>query len=661
AHLGRPLDLLAGGSRDLPERQQTLRRTLAWSCDLLDAEELVLFRRLAVFAGGATLEAIERVCPGDGIGPERILDILTRLVDHSLVQVGLAGEEPRYRLLETTSDYAREQLQEAGETDVLRRRHYDWCLALAEQAEPQLVGEHQQPWLARLERELDNLRTTLAWCRQCRAEMGLRLAVALVPFWERRGVFAGGRRVLEGLLAATPEQAPLRARALFGAGVLAAAQGDWPCARALLQESLARCRQSGDRGTTPWALLRLGDVAMADNDLEVVQACYAESLNMFQEMGDVRGVAWARYYAGFLSRMHADYPQVVALWKQSLAGFRAVGDLRGVGAALSCLAQVALLQADYANARTLLQESLVLERAGGNKPAIAGTLSVLGNLARIQGNVGEALLLLDESLALYEDLGDQRKRGVVLHHLGNAALDSGDLAGARSRYAISLSLYRATKDLRNVARVLGDMASLSDLEGDSEQTCALWQESLVGFQGSGTNRWGMGWTLSNIGILAIRWGHGAGGVQLMAAADAIHPGIRSAIDPDERAAWDGALLAARATLDEDAFRAAWETGHGMSAASAVAHALGIRRPRAGAPVRRTGPETPQVQLTPRELEVAALVARGYTSRQIARTLVIAEGTASLHVEHIRGKLGFHSRAKIATWAVSHGLTKGRAD
>jgi predicted ATPase/DNA-binding CsgD family transcriptional regulator len=656
--LERPLDLLVGGARDLPERQQTLRRTLAWSYDLLENQEQALFRRLAVFSGGGDLAAIEVVCAGEGVAAPAILDILARLIDHSLVQADPDGTTARYWLLETTLGYASERLAAAGETVETERRHRHWCLALAEQAEPELSGPRQHVWLERLGRERHNLRAALARCQASDTELGLRLAVALAAFWERRGSFAEGRQILEGFLARAPAGTPGRARALLGVGALAAAQGDRAAARALLEESLACCRACADQSGTAWALLRLGDLAMAAHDLTYSEACYTESLQLFQALGDTHGVAWTRYYAGFLSRIRADLAQTLSLWQESLAEFRAVGDLRGVGAALRGLAQVATMQAEYPKARTLLEEGLALERAGRNKPAIGLTLSTLGNLARIQGQIPEACLLLEESLAMFEELGDQRKRGGVLHNLGNAALDYGDLAGARSRYEASLVLYRATNDARNVARVLGDLANLAGREGDPGQARTLWQQSLLGFQESGTVRWGMGWTLSQLGILAIQQGDAAGGVPLIAAADTVHPDIRRAVDPDERAAWDAALIAARTALGEPAVAAAWQAGREMTPEQAVALALAAgpaSRPRDG---RRPAPGHRHGSLTHRELEVAALVARGRTSRQIARALVIAEGTAALHVEHIREKLGFHSRAEIAAWAVRQGLLTG---
>ena len=658
ARLAHPLDTLVDGARDLPERQQTLRRTLAWSYDLLDAAERALFRRLAVFSGGSELEAIEQVCAGEDIAPHAVLDLLSHLIDHSLVQADLAASSPRYWLLETTFAYATEQLENAGETVRLRRRQLDCFLALAERAETELVGPDQHAWYERLQRERYNLRAALTWCQENDALSGLRLAVALRPYWERRGLFAEGRRILQEFLGLVDGATPLRARALLGAGVLAAAQGDRAAARTLLEESLACCRARGDQTGTAWSLLRLGDLAMADEGLTHSAASFTESLRLFQEQGDTHGVAWTRYYAGFLSRIHADIARTLSLWQEALAEFRSVGDLRGVGATLRCLAEVATMQAEYAQARTLLEEGLALERAGGNKPAIASTLSTLGNVVRIQGQIPEAYLLLEESLALFEELGDQRRCGVALHHLGNAALDDGDLARARSCYEAGLKLYRAANDARNVARVLGDLASLASRQGNPEQARTLWQQSLLGFQDSGPVRWGMSWTLSQLGILDVQQGDIAGGVRLIAAADSIHPDFRRAIDPDDRTAWDAALATARCALGVPAVAAAWQAGRELSGAQAVALALATSSTYRPASAKAAPAGQPHDALTRRELEVAALVARGRTSRQIARALVIAESTAALHVEHIRQKLGVHSRAEIAAWAVRRGLLTG---
>ena len=250
ARLDQRLRLLIGGARDLPARQQTLRRTIDWSYDLLDTAEQKLFRRLAVFAGGRTLAAIAAVCNAEGDMAFDALDGVASLVDKSLLrkQDGVGGE-PRFVLLETIHEYASEKLQESGETEELRLRHALYFLALAEEAEPELGGARRAVWLDRLEEEHDNLRAALAWSRSQvsgedaarRLATGLRLGGALLGFWDSRGHFTEGRAHLAPLLARSATSAPTaaRAKALITVGRLAWDQGDLTEARSLHEESLA--------------------------------------------------------------------------------------------------------------------------------------------------------------------------------------------------------------------------------------------------------------------------------------------------------------------------------------------------------------------------------------------------------------------------------------
>ncbi|SRR5579884_626936 len=235
--------LLTGGSRTALPRQQTLRALIDWSYDLLSETERTLLRRLSVFMGGWTLEAAEAICAGEGIEEWEVLDLLTSLVDKSLVVY--EGPEPstRYRLLETIRQYARDRLYEAGDGALYRDRHRDWFLSLAEQAEPQLQGPEQALWLERLETEHDNLRAALEWSLAAdgSAEAGLRLVGALWRFWEMRGYLTEGRAHLADALshAQTQERTQERARALTGAGNLAWHQSDYEAARTLHEQSLA--------------------------------------------------------------------------------------------------------------------------------------------------------------------------------------------------------------------------------------------------------------------------------------------------------------------------------------------------------------------------------------------------------------------------------------
>ena len=255
--------LLTGGSRTALPRQQTLRAAVDWGYDLLTEPEKSLFDRLAVFAGGFTLEAAEAVCASDEIDPSDVLDLLGRLVDQSMVVV---DERPdgtaSYRLLETLRQYGQERLAASGEATAVRDRHAAFYLALAEASRPPFAEHHDQAWLARLEREHDNLRAALDWTQPGGGasggpETGPRLAAALWRFWWQRGHFGEGRGWLERMLP-VPAGPGVRARALGGAGVLAYFQGDLARAAAYYEESLALGRAIGDQGHVGWVLHRLG-------------------------------------------------------------------------------------------------------------------------------------------------------------------------------------------------------------------------------------------------------------------------------------------------------------------------------------------------------------------------------------------------------------------
>ena len=240
--------LLTGGSRTALPRQQTLRATIDWSHDLLSEPETVLFRRLAVFAGGWTLEAAEEVCVGGEVGRSDVLDLLSHLVDKSLVLVEPEPGEPRYRLLATIQEYARGRLEESGEIEAVRERHREHYLALAERASARLwVSNDQRVWIDSLEADHDNLRSALRSCQEADQSAFLRLASSLFKFWDTKGYTAEGRRWLEEALRAAPENTPSRAAALWGAGHVAADQGDHSSANAYWEEYLAFCREMGDR------------------------------------------------------------------------------------------------------------------------------------------------------------------------------------------------------------------------------------------------------------------------------------------------------------------------------------------------------------------------------------------------------------------------------
>ncbi len=412
ARLERRLPVLAEGPRDLPERQWTLRNTITWSYDLLNKDEQALFRRLAVFAGRWTLDAAEHVCAMDGTAT--VFDGLASLVDKSLIGVEDGSDgEPRFGLLETVRDYAWEQLETEGEARTMRDRHLTWCVALAREAAPSLYGAEQEVWLARLEREHDNLRAALRWSTSAdseakdRATSGVELAGLLWRFWFIRGYLSEGRRWLgDTLVLGADAPAAVRAMALNGAGNLAHNQGDFQQATALHEESLALRRAVEDRQGIANSLGNLGRLAHAQDDFERSYALFAECLALQRELGNTWGIATTAGNLGNAARRLNDLDRAVALHDESQTLYQLLGDKSGIARQLSSLGLIAQERGDEHRAWRLYEESLVLHRDLGNEWESASVLNYLGSSAYRQGNYTLSASLHDQSLSLFETLGD---------------------------------------------------------------------------------------------------------------------------------------------------------------------------------------------------------------------------------------------------------------
>ena len=397
------LRLLTGGNRTATPRQQTLRGALDWSYELLIEPERELFNRLSVFAGGWTLEAAESVASGEGI--EDVLDLLSRLVDKSLVVAEATGDGGvRYRMLEPVRQYAQERL---GEDDALRDRHAAFFLALAEEAESKLVEPDQVAWLERLEREHDNLRAALRnSLDRGNAELGLRVSGAIWRFWYAHGYLSEGRRWLEETLAQPgTASAPVRAKALRGAGALAWAQGDYARAETLFEESLILRRELGDRQGIAEAINGLASVARDRGEYARAKALFEENLAVCRELENADGIGTALINLGNVAYYHGDYPQAIPFYEESLAVYREMGERYGMAISLNNLGEVARDQGDYARAETLGKESLALFQELGDKWAIFQALIGLGRLAMARDNNERAVRLLAAAESLRETIG----------------------------------------------------------------------------------------------------------------------------------------------------------------------------------------------------------------------------------------------------------------
>lgn len=421
--LQRRLQVLTGGARDLPARQQRMRDTIAWSYDLLDAPLQSLFRRLAVFAGSWGLDAVESACLASpeptGSASEttgvqiETLDALRALVESSLIVPvdDAADEEPRYRMLDTIREYAAEQLAAAGELDTLLRLHGAYYVQLAERAEPALQDRDQRVWRARLERERENLRAALDWLlRAGDAEQALRLAGALWRFWQAHGDIREGRGWLEdGLaLAATPAGAALpvpdavRAKALWGASWLAYHQGDYARSRMLSAEQLALARRRHDAVGTRDALTGLGMAALAGGQHGEATEALREALDVCLPLGDTWRCATSFLNLGNATMLSGNLPRAEELFEQALTRYRRRGDEVFVARARQHLGYVALLQGDYTRAGAYFAESLRALVDLAEQPGIADGLEAAAAICAATRYAERAGQLVEAAATLRE-------------------------------------------------------------------------------------------------------------------------------------------------------------------------------------------------------------------------------------------------------------------
>jgi non-specific serine/threonine protein kinase len=403
AGLGDCFRLLTAGQRTAVPRQQTLRATVDWSYALLAEPERALLRRLSVFAGGWTLQAAETVAAGDGIESHAVLDLLTLLVDKSLVLAEEQGGTVRYRLLETIRQYAREKLDEAGETSSIGDRHLDYFLRLAEDADRGLRGPEQPLWLDRLEAEHDNLRAALQWSLTTESgEAALRLSGALAWFWWCRGYLQEGRRWLARALASVAERSAARTCALYGAAWLAHHVHDLAAAHELAAESLEIARDLADRAAEAWALHIMGRIAYFENDPARARACGERSLALAESLGDRGLIAWALHLLGLAAYIAADYPTAREYYTRSLAIRQELGYREGIGILNHLLGLVAFREGNAAEARQLWEQNLGIMRELGMRWQVSFVLAMFSGLAATQGQPARAVRLAGATAMLGE-------------------------------------------------------------------------------------------------------------------------------------------------------------------------------------------------------------------------------------------------------------------
>lgn len=424
SRLTKRLTLLTGGARDLPERQRTLRGTIDWSHELLTGAERSLFRRLAVFAGGFALDHAEAI--GDH-GTTDVLDGIERLVDHSLLRERAQPDgQPRFEMLETIREYARERLTESDEAHEIERQHAALFLALAERAEPELMGADRRRWLDRLESEHENFRAALAWGVDGGAvEVALRLAAALWRFWQMRGRLAEGERWL-GRVLALPAAGPSRprVRALIAAGGIAYWQEDMETARSHYARSVATGRELNDTALVAEGLYNLSFTVRAAGGEKrpILKECMA----LYRQLGDERGIANTLLATGGLLYDMGTFAAAEDALTEGLAIAESLGDVFASAGMLHMLGNLAESRGDTGAAESRLHVSLELAARAGDLSAIAIVLGDLSRLALRGGRVGDSARLAGAAAAIRKATGVERRSPYELFHGPSATLDLAD-------------------------------------------------------------------------------------------------------------------------------------------------------------------------------------------------------------------------------------------
>jgi len=562
---------------------RTLRLALDWSYDLLTSPEQGMLRRLSVFTGGCSLATTESVCTGDKVEREQVLELLASLISKSLlVAQTLQRGEARYSFLETIRQYAQEKLIDSGEWSVIRDRHLQCFLKLAEETDIKLRGEYQRLWLNWFDTEYDNFRTALAWAVEggrldsSRVEAGLRITTSLYQFWRIRDYVEEGLNWCKMLFAvAKDEISPaVRANALTYASLLAGLRGQLKDQMEFAEEAVLSGEAAGEAGK--------------------------------------QALTFALGAQGYAARKAGDYLTSLTLGMREIQLLRELGDVYMLGVCLSLNSFAAMSIGEYEQASAMLEEALPLLRESGDAYRIAMALNYVGDLARCERNYQQAQTAYEECISILRKIDAMGDLASALQNLGHTCLHLNDVERAKALFSESMTMHQEQGNRTGVT------------------------ECLLGFA-----------------ALAIASGLYAAGARLLASAAALGGQHITSEWAATRMEYEHYLEQAHVALVEKTFQAEQAAGQQLSLEQAVAYAQYVARKAAA--VQQTRQQFDQ--LTPREREVAMLIAQAKSNAEIAEELVVSKRTVESHIANIRSKLGFTERAQIVRWAIESDLAK----
>ena len=621
ARLSNRLQVLRGERRDVPDRLRTMRHAIAWSHELLTPTEQELFRRMSVFAGGFSLDAVEAMYQATDDGRDA-WTVLGSLVDHSLVQ---ANSQPagdvRFLMLETIRDYGLEQLDVRGEEHDVRLAHATWLLDLAGEAEPRLLGSDQEEWLNRLDPEWDNIRAAAEWSLENGHEqLALRIFGTIWRFCSARGHTTESRVFLDRALAATSGDRSIdQLRGLVAAGNLAQDQRDLDVAQDYLEQARELAVVIDNPQNEIQALTGLAKVAVNRSDYATAIDFHQRAAALARETDDQRAVGVSLGGLAYVSYFQGKLDDAVRYWEEARQIVAALGDNLLEAVAASNLGAVAMVRGEYDRSEKLLSRAVELQRRMQAFDSLPYTLT---NLAETWRNLGDYTLaedLLAEAVSRFRDLGYKGSEGTCLTSYAQLAFDRGD--SQRS----AMMLIESTRLIHEA----GDQFPITENADVLAEICAARGDHVTA-------------------------------IELMAASATIRTDLGSELKPVQQAHIEEIGRTIREAVTEADYARHWQAGAGLDLDALVRRITIVAREIVGAQQpqpRFPDPATPETShnLTNRELEILRLLTQGQSTREISDTLFISPRTTTTHINNIFGKLDVSSRSAAVAYAMRTGL------
>ena len=679
--------LLTGGSRTALPRQQTLENSVDWSYALLEDDERTLLSRLSVFAGGFDLDAAEDVASDDGLDRLRVLDVLSMLVDRSLVQVEENGRASRYRLLETIRFYGRQKLVASGDAAAVRTRHLNHFLALAQRGEREMEGAGLHGWADRLETEFDNLRAAMEWSiESADVDRALRLHGAQLQLWLVRGHTNEGHERILAALELPGGEPRARAECLIAAGGLASWLLDaaechryseeavaigralddkrilgralnylgWAAtlagpagARSVFEEAVTSADAAGDSWYAAQTRVAWGFMEIGAGDLVRARGLLDEGISISKRNGDALNTREGLTYLGFAAIFQGRFEEAEQIADEATIILEELkDDFFGV-LVRSMRGFAAVFRGEYERARSTLADALEMARDQGNVAGITTAVTWLGFLEYVCGDIDTAEPYLAEAILFLRALDFKLPltQAMIASGAIEAIRERPDKAIATLEEAIEIS--RTAELPQMLARGLLAKAKLQRADGDLDACEHSIQEAIAGAAAS-NDEVGLTEALEALGGVAAAKESSEEAMRLFGAASAIRDRLGYLRFPIDRPQYDADLALARSAMNAEASDRAWTAGAALSPAEATAYA---RRARG----ERKRPSRGWESLTPTELDVVRFAAQGLTNPQIAERLFISRGTVKVHLSHVFSKLGFTTRSELAAEAVRRGL------